>query len=421
MQTPSKNRLWQRLFNKEFNMSDRHNKIALPIVIIFAITYAIAFLGLMPYIAYLGPGLGDDWNIQPFLQLLNDTWSYVDAQWHHPLWLFLIALITLNITFTAGIIICGYTFYPAAMGKTFPITILFTYLSLSAICTTGLGIIYLLIALIATILGYDFLAGLHAVSDLLQQIRTYSEQVPTLIAMPAFLAFIVLNMVGGFFHYWFHRLSHESRLIWLLFHRTHHMTPELMQPTTQAVFNSFPFFIVAVIPYVFIFSIIGKLMSDESLLHYLIVYKLLSAFSNMWSHQTALYQWAHQQKWIRVLSTITSEGVYHYLHHSAENTHNHKRGNLINIGGGLFFIWDRIFGTYVPLTSIQPRVGLQGIQASDMSSNPLRLALSGTAQILFELKHNRSVKSWLMILLGPSDYIPRHSKDYVLKEALIHR
>jgi sterol desaturase/sphingolipid hydroxylase (fatty acid hydroxylase superfamily) len=101
-------------------------------------------------------------------------------------------------------------------------------------------------------------------------------------ARPA--GFFTLNRVGGFFHYWFHRLAHERRLFWLLFHRTHHMTPELIQPATQAVFNSFPLFIVAAVPYVLIFSVLGKLITVESLVSYLIVYKLFSAFANMWSH-----------------------------------------------------------------------------------------------------------------------------------------
>ena len=150
-------------------------------------------------------------------------------------------------------------------------------------------------------------------------------------------------MVGGFFHYWFHRLAHESRLLWLLFHRTHHMTPELIQPSTQAVFNAFPFFLFAAVPYVVIFTVIGKLLTNESVLIYLVVFKLLSAFSNLFSHQTALYDWAQRKWYIRVLNTITSEGVYHYLHHSSESQHNQPRGNLVNIGGRfVLFLGSRV-------------------------------------------------------------------------------
>ena len=233
--------------------------------------------------------------------------------------------------------------------------------------------------------------------------------------MPAWLAFLVLQMVGGFFHYWFHRISHESRILWLLFHRTHHMTPELIQPSTQSVFNAFPFFLFAAVPYVVIFTVIGKLITTESLLVYLIIYKLISAFSNLFSHQSALYEWAHKKWYIRALSTVTSEGVFHYLHHSAEAEHNQPRGNLINVGGGLFFFWDRVFSTYRPVSPHKPRVGLQGIQEEQMSTNPIRLALAGVAQVIYELNNNRSIGTWGRIILGGSDYTPGKSRDYVLK------
>ena len=94
---------------------------------------------------------------------------------------------------------------------------------------------------------------------------------------------------------------------------------------------------------------------------------------------------------------------------------NKNRGNLINIGGGLCFIWDRVFGTYVPVSAHRPRVGLQNMETDTMTTNPLRLAFAGIAQLIFELQHNRDLKSWLLIVFGPSNYLPPHTKDYVLR------
>lgn len=401
------------MFNHEFTISERYRPIATATVAIFSIIYSLSFLGLMQYVAYLGPGLGDDLNFQPFLSVFNEVKAL-----QSPIFFYgFIALCVANLIFTAAIIFVGYWIYPKTMGKAFPIQILFTYFALNAVCTVGIWSIQGVAALFAPLFGFSLLEGIQAFGSLLDTLRAYADKVPTLVEMPAWLAFFVLQMVGGFFHYWFHRLAHESRILWLLFHRTHHMTPELIQPSTQAVFNAFPFFIFAAIPYVVIFSVIGKLITAESLLIYLIVYKLCSAFANLWSHQSALYVWAQRQWIIRVLSTITSEGVYHYLHHSAEPDHNRPRGNLINIGGGLFFFWDRVFGTYVPVSDYKPRVGLQDVDPESMSTNPVRLALAGTAQVIYELRHNLSVKQWLMILLGPTDYVPPHSKDYIFKEA----
>ena len=410
--------LLSKIFTHEFSFDERYRWIATSVVVIFAVTYSVSFLGLMQHVAYLGPGLGDDLDFRPYLQVFDIFYQASGGRWLSGPLLFFSVLTVVNVLFTAGIIIVGYWIYPRTMGKPFPITVLFTYFSLNAVCTVGIWTIHGLTGLAAPLFGFDILEGVKAFGNLLADLRVWADQVPTLVDMPALLAFFVLQMVGGFFHYWFHRLSHESRLLWLLFHRTHHMTPELIQPSTQAVFNAFPFFLFAAVPYVIIFSVIGKLITSESLLVYLIIYKLFSAFANLFSHQTALYKWAQGKWYIRALSTVTSEGVYHYLHHSAEEEHNNERGNLINIGGGLFFIWDRVFGTYRPVTEHKPIVGLQGVKHEDMSTNPLRLAFAGIAQIVFELKNNKSFKEKALIVMGPSDYIPENSYDYVYKAKL---
>jgi sterol desaturase/sphingolipid hydroxylase (fatty acid hydroxylase superfamily) len=407
--------LWHRLFTAEPFIGERYRPLATAIVMVFAVVYSLSFLGLMQYVAYLGPGLGDKLNFGPFIAVFNHFHLASNGDLLSPPLLFFIILVAANLLFSAGIIVAGYWLYPRVLGKPFPLTILFTFFSLNAVCTLGIGALHALTGVIGSLLGYSFIDGLNAFAELLETIREWAQQVPTLLDLPAWLAFIMVVMVGGFFHYWFHRLAHESRLLWLLFHRTHHMTPELIQPTTQSVFNAFPFFLFATVPYVLIFSVLGKLLTNESILLYLIVFKLLSAFSNLFSHQTALYDWAQQQWPIRVLNTITSEGVYHYLHHSSQAQHNQARGNLVNIGGGLFFFWDRVFRTYRTATNHRPDVGLQGIAPAEMTANPLRLSIAGPAQLAYELWHNRGIKNRLAILFGPSDYQPTISRDYVLK------
>ena len=407
--------LWQRLFTAEFEISERYRSVATAVIVVFAIIYSLSFLGLMQHVAYLGPGLGDNLDFRPFKEVFDHFYTNANGNWAYPPLLIFVGLTLVNLVFSAGIIMLGYFLYPRLMGKPFPITVLFTYLSLNAVCTVGIGVIQVFAGVFAPLYGVDIISGVLAFDTLLNTIRAFMQQIPTLVELPAWLAFFLIMMIGGFFHYWFHRLAHESRLLWLLFHRTHHMTPELIQPSTQAVFNAFPLFLFAAVPYVVIFSIIGKLITTESILMYLIIFKLISAFANLFSHQTALYVWAQKQLPIRILSTITSEGIYHYLHHSAEPMHNQPRGNLVNIGGGLFFFWDRVFGTYRTATEYRPRVGLQGIEAEDMTTNPLRLAFAGVAQMIYEVRYSSGVKEFLLILLGPSDYTPPISRDYVLK------
>jgi len=406
---------WAKRLTKEPVIGEHYRPLANVVVILFATSYALSFLGLMHHVAYLGPGLGDAVSFAPFTEVFHHFYQSADGDWlAPPLFLFAVLTIT-NLLFTAGIIVAGYWLYPRTMGRPFPLTVLFTFMLMNAVCTVGIVTIHILTGVITNLLGYGFVDGLQLFGELCSTLRHWAQGVPTLFELPAWLAFLLVVMIGGFFHYWFHRLAHESRLLWLLFHRPHHMTPELIQPTTQAVFNAFPFFLFAAVPYVLIFAVLGKLISDESILVYLVVFKLASAFSNLFSHQTALYDWAQQRWFIRILNTITSEGVYHYLHHSCEGGHHVSRGNLVNIGGGLFFFWDRVFGTYRPATSHRPEVGLRGIKPAEMTGNPLRLAIAGLAQIAYELMHNHSIRSRSAIIFGPSDYIPEFSRDFVLK------
>ncbi|NRB42453.1 MAG: sterol desaturase family protein, partial [Pseudomonadales bacterium] len=263
---PQSTTFLQRFFSAEMLVGERFRPVASAVIIVFAIGYAISFLGLMQYVAYLGPGLGDELNFQPYLSVFDQFYSSAEGNWLHiPLILF-VGLSVINVIFTAGIVMAGYFLYPRLLGKPFPVSVLFTYFSLNAICTVGIFSLNALVGIAALLLGYDFMAGLNAFADLLIQIRAWAQQVPTLVDLPAWLAFFLITMIGGFFHYWFHRLAHESRVLWLLFHRTHHMTPELIQPSAQAVFNAFPFFLFAAVPYVVIFSVIGKLITAEPLM-----------------------------------------------------------------------------------------------------------------------------------------------------------
>src|SRR5690606_24210736 len=112
---------------------------------------------------------------------------------------------------------------------------------------------------------------------------------------------------------WAHRLGHESRLLWLLFHRHHHMPYDLIQPNQQAVFFAFPLFVVLAVPYVFGFAVISKLFTDEPLAvaGYTILFKLVAAFATTFSHQGALYEFAQSSRFVRALGVLVSEGPYH--------------------------------------------------------------------------------------------------------------
>ena len=398
-------------------ISTRHQKLGTGFVVFFAVWFALSFLGWAQYVAYLGPGLGDNWNLMPLRKLWQDL-----GQQGHVAWLgysvqqiALLLLLVLNLGATAGIIIVGYLRYPAEFQRPYPLQHLVTFFGLNALNGLGIGLSLAAIAMLGWALGFEFVQAARRFDELLLWVSAQAARIPTVMEVPAWLAFLLIVNIGGFFHYWAHRISHESRLFWLLFHRTHHMTPELIQPATQAVFFAFPLFLVAAPLYVFIFAAIAKLITHdaEQVVAYIIIYKLIAAFATTFSHHGALYHYARRNPFVRALSVLVSEGPYHYLHHSSEPAENSRRGNLVNLGGGMCFVWDRVFGTFRELTEHRPLAGLEGRPTLHM--NPLRLSLAGCAQLLHELWHNSGVLNKLRILCLGSDHVPRHSRDFAIK------
>ncbi len=393
---------------------EKYRKAGTVFVVVFAFWFTLSFLGWAQYVAYLGPGLGDDWSFAPLLQL----WRQLGDAEGGGLSLSqmgLLGLVLLNVAATAGIIIVGYLRYHAAFQKRFPLQQLVTFFALNTVNAVAIGLMLSVIALIAWASGLEPTRAYGLFGELLGWVRAQAQAVPTVINVPGWLAFLLIVNIGGFFHYWAHRISHESRLFWLLFHRTHHMTPELIQPATQAVFFAFPLFIVAAPLYVFVFAIIAKLITQDiaGVVACIIVYKLIAACATTFSHQGALYHYARKNKFVRALSIVVSEGPYHYLHHSADPAENSARGNLVNIGGGMCFIWDRVFGTFRELTERRPEVGLEG--RPNLHMNPLRLALAGCAQLAYELRHNTGFINRIKLLCLGTDYVPKHTRDYAVR------
>jgi sterol desaturase/sphingolipid hydroxylase (fatty acid hydroxylase superfamily) len=135
--------------------------------------------------------------------------------------------------------------------------------------------------------------------------------------------------------------------------------------------------------------------------------RMLGQIPLIGSHNTALYATFWRSRPLRALGAFFGDGPYHYMHHSALPAH-----SLVNLGGPLFMLWDRVFGTYVSPTEARPPIGLQG--SPRLHLNPLRLALAGLLQLGYELRHNRGIVTRLRVLFAGSSFTPPHTKDYAL-------
>ena len=260
---------------------------------------------------------------------------------------------------------------------------------------------------VSAAMGYDFFSGFSLVRHYTIWSRAVVARVPTLVHLPYPLPLLASIALVDLFQYWFHRLGHTWRPFWLLWHRPHHMPPYLTIPTTQPVFAAFPLFVLVSVPFQIGVGVCAKLFYSESMIAEALLVRMIGQIALIGSHNTALYGTFWRSRPLRVLSAFFGEGPYHYMHHSALPGH-----SLINIGGPLFMLWDRVFGTYVAPTATPPPVGLGG--SPRLHLNPLRLGLAGLLQLGYELRHNRGIITRLRVLFGSSNFVPAQTKDYAL-------
>ena len=404
--------LFHHIFHAELpDIGERYRKIVSAFVVLFIIGYSVGFLQLLHLGAYLGPGLGDTVSFDPLINSLAELKRSKPAMWYG-----LICLLSFTILFRFTAMLGGYFLFEREEGQAYPIKWILVFFLANLLSTLAIPVILIGLGTLFVLAGLDFGIGWHWVEYNAQLAnKLVLEHVPTLVDAPAPLAVFVIAVIGGFFHYWFHRLGHTQRFLWLLFHRPHHMTPALIQSTTMAVFTALPLFIFLILPYNLVFGACTKLFSSEPLYTEVIIYNCLILIPEIFGHQTALYRIASRSRLIRILSFISGGGVYHYMHHSSEPEHCGRSGavNLVNIGGGPLFIWDIIFGTYCPLSAKTPRAGLSG--QPELYMNPLRLTLAGVMQIGAELLHNPSWREKWRIVVGSSSYPPPISTDFAVK------
>lgn len=383
-------------------------------VAVFAVLYPIGFLASLHFL-FLGPGLGDEFTYRHLAALVGSVaaWSG-DAGNFLPLAL-LLGLIAFSTAFRGVMVFRGYADYRRSLGVEVPMREIVTF-GLANLLNLLFAPLFLLgLAGLAMLGGLDPALGLQALDRLAGLAAEWVKSVPTVVELPRWAALLVTLLAWSFAHYWLHRLSHTRRALWLVLHRPHHMTPHLTYVTTLPVFMSFPFFLLLALPYLLLFGALSRLFSPEPLYLELIVLHLVTYIGEIFGHSPAVYADYVRKPWARALSMVYGQGLYHVLHHSSEpDCERVSSNNTVNIGPGFFFIWDRLFGTFKPLTAVPPRLGLHG--NPELVQNPLRLLVAGVAQLGYELWRNPGLAVRWRILTGPSTWIPPVSRDFAVKD-----
>jgi len=173
-------------------------------------------------------------------------------------------------------------------------------------------------------------------------------------------------VVADFLYYWEHRLGHELRLLWDLYHSVHHSSRQYDQTTNLrlGVFDgllslgfSLPMVIVG-------FSAEVALLTSAFVIAY-----------QTWLHTEVI---GRMPGWFEAIFNTPS---HHRAHHGAQPPY-------LDVNyGGVFILWDRLFGTF-QAEQDTPAYGLTD-GAAVPSPNPFRIQFGPLLGLVRDLRRDR--------------------------------
>ena len=167
----------------------------------------------------------------------------------------------------------------------------------------------------------------------------FPEASDALINLNIWIKIILLLIFDDMMQYWWHRLSHSSKLMWKL-HRPHHVVEQMGVLVTYR--NAVLYY--ALMPGIWFSAILVYLGLAKVYLFYLpikLTVILLAHSETKWDRVLYKYTILKPLAWI-VERTISTPAT-HFAHHglTEEDEISHPNGNY----GNLLFIWDMIFKT----------------------------------------------------------------------------
>lgn len=211
-----------------------------------------------------------------------------------------------------------------------------------------------------------------------------------LFALPQVMwVWITVFILYDFCYYWNHRLGHEMSILWAA-HVVHHSSEEYNLTTALRQSSS------SILSWIFYLPL--ALLGVDPLL-------LISVGS-----LNLIYQfWVHTRH-------IPKLGWFEWVFVSPSNHRAHHGQNQIYIDrnyGGVFIIWDRLFGSFQEELANEPPI--YGIRKALHSWNPLFANVHVYQQLLKDSWHTKRWRDKLRVWLGRTGWRPADvERDYPL-------
>lgn len=210
-------------------------------------------------------------------------------------------------------------------------------------------------------------------------------------------AWILVVFLDDFAYYWFHRVSHESRLFWnfhVVHHSSHHYN--LSVAVRQSWFGG-------IIGWIFYAPLVLLGFSPTMV----VAAHGINLIYQFWIHTKFI-------KSLGVLEQVLNTPAHHRVHHGVNEPYLDKNY------AGMLIIWDRMFGTFVPETE-EPRYGIiKPVQ----SYNPLWLNLHAWAEMVEAMRTRSTIFEKLRCIWGgpgmePAPKSLQWTKDKALQNSTL--
>lgn len=202
---------------------------------------------------------------------------------------------------------------------------------------------------------------------------TFYSAAPYKFPADAWWTWAILFFADDFAYYWFHRVSHESRMFWN-FHVVHHSSREynLSVAVRQSWFGGLAHWIFY-----------APLMLLGFAPWMLLLVHGLNLIYQFWIHTKVITN-------LGPLEYILNTPSHHRVHHGVNDQYLDK-----NYAGALI-IWDRVFGTFTG-ESEEPRYG---IIKPVGSYNPLWINLHAWFEMFDAVKSRKTIYGKMRCILG---------------------
>ncbi len=208
----------------------------------------------------------------------------------------------------------------------------------------------------------------------------------SLFAMPtnSWWYWVVLMLGVDFTYYWYHRWSHEIRILWAA-HVNHHSSQYFNYSVAlrQA-------WVIAAMYYIFWVWLVIIGFTPVSVLFCMSILHIYQ----FWVHTESIGK-------LGFLEKIIVTPSFHRVHHGSNPKYIDKNHS------GVFIIWDVLFGTF----AVEDEKVIYGLTKNINTYNPIRIAFHEYKSIWDDIKKPGSLKNKLGYIFGNPGWEPKEVKE----------